>query len=242
MSFTPNLKWDQEGYKYYETGDKKAVLYPYNASAAGNNGPYDTAVAWSGLTAFTLSPSGAEANAIYADDIKYAELRSAEEVGATIEAYTYPEEWAACDGSAELADGVYAGQQTRQKFGFCVRTTIGNDATAEAGYKLILLYGATASPSEKSYQTINDSPEAITFSWEVTTNPVDVPGYKPTSCITIDSRYANASKLEDLEKILYGNDTGTAGTTTTGRLPLPSEVMSIMGPSGATGATGTTGA
>lgn len=230
MSFTPKLQWDQTGERFYETGDKRAVLYPFDATSK----TYPLGVAWSGLTAFTLSPSGAEASAIYADDIKYAELRSAEEVGATIEAYTYPEEWAACDGSAELAGGVYIGQQPRQKFGFAVRTTIGNDATTEAGYKLILLYGGTASPSEKSYQTINDSPEAITFSWEITTNPVEVAGYKPTSCITIDSRYADPEALEDLEKILYGEG------ATDARLPLPAEVMSIFNPGGTTGATGET--
>lgn len=238
MAFEPKLKWDQAGERYYETGDRRAVLYPFDASTK----TYPKGVAWSGLTAFTLSPSGAEASAIYADDIKYAELRSAEEVGATIEAYTYPDEWAACDGSAELAKGVYIGQQARQKFGFAVRTGIGSDASSDAGYKLHLLYGGTASPSEKSYQTVNDSPEAITFSWEITTNPVDVPGFKPTSCITIDSRHVDATKLENLEKILYGFD------STEARLPLPDEVITIFGgktttpanPStGGTGGTGT---
>lgn len=219
MAFEPKLKWDQAGERYYETGDRRAVLYPFDAS----NKTYPKGVAWSGLTAFTLSPSGAEASAIYADDIKYAELRSAEEVGATIEAYTYPDEWAACDGSAELAKGVYIGQQARQKFGFAVRTGIGSDASSDAGYKLHLLYGGTASPSEKSYQTVNDSPEAITFSWEITTNPVDVPGFKPTSCITIDSRHVDATKLENLEKILYGFE------STEARLPLPEEVITIFG-------------
>lgn len=193
--------WDQTGEKIYETGVKYAVLYPIVGGA------YSTGVAWNGITGITESPSGAEETALYADDIKYASLMSAEEFGATIEAYTYPDEFKACDGSASIADGVVIGQQERQKFGLCYRTTVGNDTSGNAyGYKLHIIYGAGASPSEKSYSTINDSPDAITFSWEVKTTPVNVTGHKPTATIVIDSTKADATKLAALEKILYGDD------------------------------------
>lgn len=215
------LVWDKTGERLYETGVKQGVLYPMAA-----NGAYPKGVAWNGLTNVTESPSGAEATALYADDIKYLNLMSNEEFGGTIEAYTYPDEFAECDGSASIATGVYIGQQARKTFGFCYRTTIGNDVESNAhGYKLHLVYGALASPSEKAYATINDSPEAITFSWEFSTTPVNVTGFKPTACLTIDSTKVDAEKLAALEKILYGDD---ADDTAVARLPLPDEVAQVM--------------
>lgn len=215
------LVWDKTGERLYETGVKQGVLYPMDAQGA-----YPKGVAWNGLTNVTESPSGAEATALYADDIKYLNLMSNEEFGGTIEAYTYPDEFAECDGSASLVAGVYIGQQPRKTFGFCYRTTLGNDVESNAhGYKLHLVYGALASPSEKAYATINDSPEAITFSWEFSTTPVNVTGFKPTACLTIDSTKVDAGKLAALEKILYGDDTGE---TATARLPLPDEVAQIL--------------
>lgn len=212
------LVWDNTGERLYETGVKQGVLYVQEAGA------YPKGVVWNGLTAVTESPSGAEATPLYADDIKYLNLMSAEEFGATVEAYTYPDEFAACDGSASLADGVYIGQQDRKTFGLCYRTTVGNDVDGNNhGYKLHLIYGALAAPSEKAYTTINDSPEAITFSWEVTTTPVNVTGHKPTACITIDSTKCDAEKLKTLEDALYGTESEEA------HLPLPDEVASIMG-------------
>lgn len=215
------LVWDQVGSRFYETGTDHGVVYPQNASGAYLNG-----VAWNGLTSVSESPSGAEPTDLYADNIKYLSIRSKEEFGATIEAYTYPDEFAVLDGSAELTDGVMIGQQTRKAFGFCYRSRMGNDIQFEDyGYKLHLLYGCTVSPSEKQYQTINDSPEAITFSWEMTTTPVAVTGYKPTSTLTIDSTKFTGSKaanLQALEDVLYG----TAETEP--RLPLPDEVLSIL--------------
>ena len=211
------LVWDQTGERIYETGVKNGVLYVYD------NGAYTKGVAWNGLTAVTESPSGAESTALYADDIKYLNLMSAEEFGATIEAYTYPDEFAQCDGSAEIADGVSIGQQKRKSFGLCYRTALGNDTEGtDHGYKLHIIYGAQAAPSEKAYATINDSPEAITFSWEVTTTPVSVAGFKPTACVTIDSTKADLGKLAELEKMLYG-DTDTEPT-----LPLPDAIASMM--------------
>lgn len=213
----PKLTWDASGERLYETGVKQGVLY-----VMGSNG-YGNGVAWNGLTAITESPSGAESTPLYADDIKYLDLRSTEEFGATIEAYTYPDEFAACDGSASLADGVSIGQQARKMFGLCYRTTVGNDTDGtDHGYKLHLIYGATASPSEKAYETINDSPEAITFSWEITTTPVSVTGFKPTASITIDSTKADPTCLAALEEKLYG------GESTEPTLPLPDEVKTIM--------------
>ena len=211
------LVWDQTGERLYETGVKYGVLYVQEGAA------YPKGVAWNGLTAVTESPSGAEATALYADDIKYLNLMSAEEFGATIEAYTYPDEFMACDGSASLSEGVYIGQQARQSFGLCYRTTIGNDVVNnDYGYKLHLIYGALASPSEKAYSTINDSPEAITFSWEVSTTPVNVTGHKPTACLTIDSTKVAPEKLAALEEVLYGKEQAEP------RLPLPDEVVQIM--------------
>ena len=211
------LVWDQTGERYYETGVKMGVLYPQTA------GTYPLGVAWSGLTAVTESPSGAEASPFYADDIKYLNLMSNEELGGTIEAYTYPDEFAECDGSAELTKGVMLGQQKRTPFGLCYRTVLGNDIESnEYGYKLHLIYGAQASPSEKAYATINDSPEPITMSWEFTTTPVEVTGHKPTACITIDSTKADPTKLKELEDILYGTESDEP------RLPLPDEVKTLM--------------
>ena len=212
------LVWDQTGKRLYETGVKQGVLYVQDAG-----GTYPKGVAWNGLTTVTESPSGAEATALYADDIKYLNLISTEELGGTIEAYTYPDEFAECDGSASIATGVYIGQQARKTFGLCYRTTLGNDVDNNAyGYKLHLIYGAIAAPSEKAYNTINDSPEAITFSWEFSTTPVNVNGFKPTASITIDSTKVDAEKLTALEKILYGD------TEVEPRLPLPDEVAQTM--------------
>lgn len=219
------IVWDKTGERLYETGVKNGVLY------LQTNGVYNNGVAWNGLTAVTESPSGAEATALYADDMKYLNLYSAEEFGATIEAYTYPDEFAECDGSKEIVDGVMIGQQTRKSFGLCYRTVIGNDTDGEAhGYKLHIIYGAMASPSEKAYATINDSPEAITFSWEVTTTPVNVTGAKPTASVVIDSTKADPAKLAALETILYGKDPTTDGGSdgVDPRLPLPDELKTLM--------------
>lgn len=214
------LKWDDSGHKLYETGIKQCVLY------LQSNGTYPTGVAWNGVTGVTESPSGAEATPLYADDIKYLELRATEEFGATIEAYTYPDEFAECDGSASLVAGIYIGQQNRRSFGLAYKTTLGNDTELnEHGYKLHIIYGATASPSEKAYATINDSPEAITFSWEMTTTPVNVTGHRPTASIVIDSTKVNPTKLAQLEDILYGTDSANP------RLPLPDEIAILMGTS-----------
>ena len=218
------LVWDKTGERYYETGVKNGVLY------IPTEGVYSNGVAWNGLTAVTESPSGAEATALYADDMKYLSLYSAEEFGATIEAYTYPDEFAQCDGSAELTKGVSIGQQARKTFGLCYRTTVGNDTDGnDYGYKLHMIYGCMASPSEKAYATINDSPEAITFSWEVTTTPVSVAGFKPTASIAIDSTKADPTKLAALEDILYGKD-GEPGSEA--RLPLPDGIKTLMAAAG----------
>lgn len=211
------LIWDATGERYYETGVKFGVLYVQEGTA------YPKGVAWNGLTAVTESPSGAEATPLYADDIKYLNLVSAEEFGATIEAYTYPDEFMACDGSAALADGVYIGQQPRKTFGLCYRTAVGNDIeNNNFGYKLHLIYGALAAPSEKAYATINDSPEAITFSWEVSTTPVNVTGHKPTASLVIDSTKVSKEQMAALEAALYGSEEKEA------YLPLPDEVLTII--------------
>ena len=215
------LVWDQTGERLYETGVKQCVLYPQK------NGAYPKGVAWNGITAITESPSGAEPSPLYADDIKYLNLMSNEELGATIEAYMYPDEFAQCDGSAEIANGVSIGQQTRSTFGLCYKTTLGNDTESNGyGYKLHIIYGCLAAPSEKAYSTINDSPEAITFSWEVSTTPVSVEGMKPTANITIDSTKVDADKLAALEAILYGSESEEA------RLPLPNEIAEIFAAEG----------
>ena len=217
------IVWDKTGERYYETGVKMGVLYPIQ-----EGGVYTKGVAWNGLTAVTESPSGAEATPLYADDIKYLNLISNEEFGATIEAYTYPDEFAECDGSAALSAGVMIGQQARKTFGLCYRTSLGNDVDgSDYGYKLHLVYGCLAAPSEKSYSTINDSPEAITFSWEVSTTPVNVTGFKPTSQITIDSTKVDEVKLKSLEDILYGKD-GEGPAATEPKLPLPDEIAALF--------------
>lgn len=212
------LVWDETGKRLYETGVSKGVLY-----VQSDDGTYGNGVAWNGLTAVNESPSGAEATPLYADDIKYLELTSTEEYGASIEAYTYPEEFEQCDGSAELGAGVTIGQQPRKAFGFCYRTLIGNDVkNNDYGYKIHIVYGAKAAPSEKAYQTVNDSPEAITFSWELTTTPVNVEGHKPTACVTIDSTKVDAAKLTSIEEALYGSDTKEP------KLLLPDEIAAII--------------
>ena len=219
------LTWDNAGERLYETGVKQAALY------VQESGAYPKGVAWNGITAVTESPSGAEATALYADDTKYLSLISAEEFGATIEAYMYPDEFAECDGSASIATGVSIGQQKRKTFGLAYKTTLGNDVESnDYGYKLHLIYGALAAPSEKAYATINDSPEAITFSWEVTTTPVNVTGHKPTALITIDSTKADKKKLAALEEILYGKNPTTpeAHDGVEPRLPLPDEIAELM--------------
>ena len=196
------LLWDQTGERTYETGVKNGVLYPQGA-----DGTYPKGVAWNGLTTVTESPSGAEANPLYADDVKYLNLLSTEEFGATIEAYTYPEEFESCDGSAEIAPGVSIGQQKGDIFGMAYKTVLGNDTeNNKYGYKLHLIYGALAAPSEKAYSTISDSPEAITFSWEVTTTPVSVAGFEPTASLVINSTKVDSAKLAALESILFGKD------------------------------------
>lgn len=211
------LVWDKTGERLYETGVKNGVLYPMV------DGAYPKGIVWNGLTAVTESPSGAEATPLYADDIKYLNLMSAEEFGATVEAYTYPDEFAECDGSASLGAGVTIGQQPRKTFGLSYKTTVGNDVDNDNhGYKLHLIYGAMASPSEKAYSTINDSPEAITFSWELTTTPVNVTGFKPTASLTIDSTKIAPEKLAAIEALLYGSETGEA------KLPLPDEIAEIL--------------
>ena len=227
------LTWDNVGERLYETGVNKGVLY------LATGGIYDSGYAWNGLTAVTESPSGAEASAQYADNIKYLSLISAEEFGATIEAFTYPKEFAQCDGTATPQVGVSVGQQSRRSFGLSFQTRLGNDiAASDYGYKIHLIYGATAAPTEKAYATINDSPEAITFSWEVTTVPATVTGLKPAAVLTIDSTKVLAANLKSLEDTLYG----TAGTSP--RLPLPDEVIAIFAGSQtavtATAPTGTT--
>lgn len=212
------LVWDEATKRLYETGIRNGVCYPQAA-----DGTYPLGVAWNGLTSVTESPSGADVNPVWADDIKYLNLRSKEEFGATIEAYTYPDEFAVCDGSAEVLPGVMIGQQTRKPFGLCYRTAIGNDTQFDDyGYKLHLIYGATASPSDRQYQTINDSPEAISFSWEITTTPVDVENYKPTAVITIDSTQVDSTKLKDLEDALYGTNNSEP------YLPLPADVFDFF--------------
>lgn len=212
------LVWDKNGERFYETGVSNGVLYVHDGTA------YTAGVAWNGLTAVTESPSGAESTALYADDIKYLNLMSAEEFGATIEAYTYPDEFAECDGSAVLAAGIHIGQQNRKTFGMCYKTVVGNDVAGNSlGYKLHIIYGAVASPSEKAYSTINDSPEAITFSWEVKTTPVNVTGHKPTASVTIDSTKVEAGKMKAIEDKLFG----TAQEEPT--LLLPDEIVALIG-------------
>lgn len=212
------LMWDQTGQRLYETGVDHGVLY-----IPDSGGLYNSGYAWNGLTTVTESPTGAESNPQYADNIKYLNLTSAEEFGATVEAFTYPDEFAQCDGTAVPEPGVSVGQQSRKVFGLSYRTKVGNDLDGQDfGYKLHLIYGALAAPSEKAYATINDSPTAISFSWAVTTTPVDLPGYKPTASITLDSTKVDADALSALEDMLYG----TAGADP--ELPLPADVLAIF--------------
>lgn len=219
------LKWDQAGEKLYETGVDCMVLYPQASS-----GSYEAGVAWNGITAVNQSASGGDTNDLYADNIKYLSLRATENYGATIEAYTYPDEFAACDGSAEVAPGVFTGQQARKAFGYSYRTLIGNDTDGDGhGYKIHIVYNATVSPSEKSYGTVNDSPDAINFSWEVSTTPIPVSGYKPTAHLEVDSTKVDSAKLDTLKDLLYG----TANTDPS--LPLPDEVISIFSSSPVSG-------
>lgn len=214
----PKLNWDKTGERLFETGVSKGVLYVQDATGA-----YPQGVAWNGLTAVNESPSGAEATPLYADNIKYLNLLSNEEFGATVEAYTYPDEFAACNGEAALAEGVSIGQQARKTFGMAYQTKIGNDIEGnEYGYKIHLIYGALAAPSEKAYATINDSPEAITFSWELTTTPVEVEGFKPTATLVIDSTKVTEEALAAIEAALYGSESEEA------HLPLPNEVLAIV--------------
>lgn len=223
------LQWDKSGEKLYETGVDHAVLYPYVKTAASEQDPkpYNNGVAWNGITGISESPSGAEATPLYADNIKYLNLMSTEEFGATITAYMYPDEFMACDGSAQLdsqLEGVYIGQQTRQTFGLSYRTVLGNDTESNGyGSKIHLIYGCLAAPSEKGYTTINDSPEAIEFSWEISTTPVEIgPGKKPTASVTIDTTKLNSTQIGKLEAALYGTQSSAA------YLPLPSELAGII--------------
>lgn len=216
------LEWDKTGERYYETGTKQGVLYVQD-----DKGTYPKGVAWNGLTAVSESPSGAEATPLYADDIKYLNLMSAEDFGAIVEAYTYPDEFAECDGSAEIAAGISIGQQKRKTFGLSYRTVLGNDTEGnDYGYKIHIIYGAMAAPSERAYATVNDSPEAITFSWELTTTPVNVTGFKPTAHLEINSTKVDEAKLAQLEAILYGSEDSEA------RLPLPDEIVELIGAAG----------
>lgn len=219
MAESKKLVWDNVGERFYETGVKNCALYLQHT-----DGSYPKGVAWNGISAINESPSGAEASPIYADDTKYLNLISNEELSASIEAYTYPDEFAECDGSAEIATGITIGQQPRKAFGLAYKTTLGNDIVGnEYGYKLHLLYGCKAAPSEKAYSTINDSPEAITFSWEISTTPVNVKGFKPTSNLTIDSSKVAPEKLAALEAVLFGSE------STEARLPLPDEIITLVG-------------
>lgn len=230
------LKWDKDEERYYETGVSRGVLYVYDPEAEGATPEGDATgavgycpgVVWNGLTQVQETPSGAEANAQYADDIKYLNLYSLEELGATVEAFTYPDEFMACDGSAEVGNGVYAGQQARKKFAMCYTTRIGSEAEEELGYKLHILYGCKASPSERAYATVNDSPEPITFSWELTTSPVPVvvagKSYKDTALITVDSRRTDSTKLDALESVLFGTP------AVTGDNPVPEVPAKLLTP------------
>ena len=212
------IKWDQVGEKKYKTGVDHGVLYPQK------NGAYPKGVAWNGLTAVNKTPSGAEDNKLYADNMQYLNLKSAEILGLTIECYFYPDEWAECNGESALAEGVFAGQQRRNTFGFSYRNKLGNDTEGEDyGFELNLIYGCSSAPSEQANNTVNDSPEAITMSWEFSTTPVTVKGFEPTSLVTIDSTKVNAEKLAKFEAIIYGSEEQEA------RLPLPDEVATLLG-------------
>ena len=212
------LVFNNVGERLFETGVKNGVLY-----VMGEDGTYENGVVWNGLTAVTESPSGAETTPLYADDVKYVVIYAAEEFGATVEAYTYPEEFEQCDGSASIFDGITIGQQTRKSFGMCYKTSVGNDVQGQDfGYKIHIIYGAKAAPSEKSYSTINDSPEAVTFSWELSTVPVPVEGFNPTATMVIDSTRVPAEKMTLIENKLYGTESEEA------TLPLPNEILALL--------------
>lgn len=213
------LKWDVSGERLYEMGCSNGVFYPFDTAG----GKYGDGVAWNGLTGFTPSPSGADETKLWADDIKYASLRAAEDFGYTLEAYMYPPEFGESDGSAEVADGIYIGQQERKPFGFSCKTKIGSDLNPNAGYKIHIVWNSTASPSEKSYTSMNDNPDAITFSWECTTNPVAVTGHKPTAYMTVDSTKVTPENLKKLEDKLYGDE--STGKPT---LPTPDEIIALV--------------
>ena len=212
------LIFNNVGERLFETGVKNGVLY-----VMGDDGAYGNGVVWNGLTAVTESPSGAETTPLYADDVKYVVIYAAEEFGATVEAYTYPEEFEQCDGSAAISEGITIGQQTRKSFGMCYKTSVGNDVQGQDyGYKIHIIYGAKAAPSEKSYSTINDSPEAVTFSWELSTVPVPVEGHNPTATMVIDSTRVPAEKMALIEAKLYGSEEAEA------TLPLPNEILELI--------------
>lgn len=235
MADNYKVEWDVEGKRFFQTGIDRCVLYVYSKTAKTPGGPtgYINGVAWDGVTGFTESPSGAEAQKIYADNIQYLTMMSAEELGGTLTAYQSPEEFDACDGTKSLADGVNLYMQERQTFGLCYRTRIGNDIDGDAhGYKLHLIYGCKASPSERAFATVNDSPEAAELSWTITTTPVTVPGFRATALVTIDSTKVNSTKLASFEQILYGTpeipdpEGGDPTPAVEARLPLPAEVQS----------------
>lgn len=221
------LQWDKSGERYWETGVSKGVLFPMSSTP----GTYGDGVAWNGLINVTQSPTGAEPNTLYADNIKYLNLMSVEELEASVEAYTYPDEFAECDGSAVVAQGAKIGQQTRKTFALSYQTKIGNDLNPELGYKIHIIYGCLAAPNEKSNDSVNDSPEAMTFNWDLKTTPVEVSGFKPTASIEIDSTKTDAAKLADLELILYGKDATTepVAAAVPARLPMPDEIITILG-------------
>lgn len=225
MSNKPGrMKWDQIGERLYETGLDHGVLFPMN-----DDGKYAAGVPWNGLSAVNETPSGGEPTAVWADNMKYLNLLSAEDFGATVEAFTYPPEFAACDGDVEVAPGVTIGQQDRKMFGMSYRTLIGNDVSKQAyGYKIHLIYGGQVSPSERNHETLNDSPEPSPMSWELSTTPVDVPGFKPTAHMVIDSTKTSKEKMALIEDIIYGKDAADGSEATASRLPMPEEVIELM--------------
>ncbi|MBO7452721.1 MAG: hypothetical protein J6U54_20520 [Clostridiales bacterium] len=223
------ITWDQTGERLYETGVDRVVLYPIKETIVDQNDPYDAGVAWNGITGISQSASGGEASPLWADNIKYLNLVSAEEASLSIEAYTYPEEFEQCDGTRELITGATIGQQPRKMFGITYRTLIGNDQKqTDFGYKIHFVYGCLASPSDRSYATVNDSPEAISFSWSVTTTPVEVVGFKPTSIITVDSTKTAPAKLAALETIIYGTAASGGSEAVAAKLPLPAAIVETL--------------
>lgn len=223
------IEWDKTGDRLYETGVDRVVLYPIKTTISDPTDPYQAGVAWNGVTSISQSASGGEPTPLWADNIKYLNLMSAEEASLSIEAYTYPTEFEACDGTASIVSGATIGQQSRQMFGLCYRTLIGNDQKqSDYGYKIHIVYGCLASPSDRAYSTVNDSPEAISFSWSVTTTPVEVSGFKPTSIVTIDSTIVTAAKLAAIEAILYGTAASGNTAAVSAKLPLPAEIVTTL--------------